>query len=111
MVLLLILIVYTVSSKQLRRSVQPLNKLTFEGWFVYMSVSLPTVGIICSNGWAYELYTLLSSILGVKELATMTICVAMHTVFWRLPLGLSEASCSLIGNSIGANNPKLAKQF
>ena len=110
-ILLVFMLVYTISSPVLRVSLQPMNKQSLKGWLSYLSVSLPTVAIICNNGWSYELYTLLSGVLGVKELATMTICVAMHISFWKLPLGLSEATCSLIGNCIGASNPNLAKRF
>ena len=54
---------------------------------------------------------ILAGILGVVEQAVNVILFNIIAVVYMMPLGMQEASCALIGNEIGANNPKLAKKY
>ena len=36
--------------------------------------------------------------------------VKVLEIVFMFPMGMQEAFCALIGNEIGANNPKLAKK-
>lgn len=49
--------------------------------------------------------------LGVDELATQTIVFMVAATLAMIPLGIQEATCSITGNCIGANNVPLAKRF
>ena len=53
----------------------------------------------------------MAGILGVLQLASLTICLNMHALLFRVPLGITEATGALLGNSVGANNVPLAKRF
>ena len=65
----------------------------------------------CTEWWSYELLVILAGILGVVEQAVNVILFNIIAVVYMMPLGMQEASCALIGNEIGANNPKLAKKY
>ena len=67
--------------------------------------------MLCSEWWAFEVLTFLAGTLGVIELASLTICLNLHSMLFRIPLGITEATSALLGNSIGANNVVLAKRF
>ena len=54
---------------------------------------------------------IMAGILGVLELASLTICMSIYLILFRVPLGITEATGALLGNSIGANNVRLAKRF
>ena len=76
-----------------------------------MKISLPSTAMLCSEWWAFEVLTFMGGTLGVVELASLTICLNLHALLFRVPLGITEATSALIGNSIGANNVALAKRF
>ena len=67
--------------------------------------------MLCSEWWAFEVLTFMGGTLGVIELASLTICLNLHSLLFRVPLGITEATSALLGNSIGANNVPLAKRF
>lgn len=87
-ILLAVLLAYILLSSQLRASLQPIGYDSLRGWPAYLNVSLPAVAMICIEGWAYELYSLLAGIVGVDELASMVTCITIHTLLWKVPLGL-----------------------
>ena len=47
----------------------------------------------------------------MKELAVQTIVTSGLAILFEVPSGISEATSSIIGNCIGANNVPLAKRF
>ena len=67
--------------------------------------------MLSAEWWAFELMVILAGILGITEQAANVILFNVVAVFYMIPLGMQEASCALIGNEIGANNPKLAKKY
>ena len=83
----------------------------FRGWDQYLAVSIPVTIMICSEWWAFEALTIMAGILGVVELASQTISINVLATLYMVVTGIQEATCSLIGNSIGANNVPLAKRF
>ena len=67
--------------------------------------------MLCSEWWAFEVIIMMAGILGIVPLASLTICLNIQALCGRMPLGITEASGSLMGNSVGANNTRLAKRF
>jgi len=67
--------------------------------------------MLCSEWWAFEVIAILAGTIGVNELAAQTICFSIKATLFMVPLGIQEATCGIVGNCIGANNVKLAKQF
>ena len=61
--------------------------------------------------WAFEAFIFMAGALGVLELASLTICLNVHGLLMRIPLGITEATGALLGNSVGAGNVSLAKRF
>ena len=59
--------------------------------------------MICAEWWAFEILTLLAGILGVTEQATQVLTFSMCATMFQIPMGIAEASCTIIGNEIGAN--------
>lgn len=93
-----------------------INKLgTFEGafseWWSYLSLALPSGFIICCEWWMYEVLTVLTGWLGVKELATIIIIFNTHNFIYDLSYGLSQASSSVIGRTLAEFGKDEAKKF
>ena len=110
-VLLLILFIYARCSPKIAEVLQPIDRDAFRGWCEYLKVSLPSTAMLCSEWWAFEVLVFLGGVLGVMELASLTICLNIHALLFRVPLGITEASGALLGNSIGAGNVPLAQRF
>ena len=84
---------------------------SFTGWASYLKLSLGATVMICAEWWSFELMVILSGILGVVEQAANVISFNVIAQLFMVPLGMQEASCALIGNEIGANNPQLARKY
>ena len=67
--------------------------------------------MLCAKWWAFEVIVLMAGMLGVTDLAAISLCLNVYALLFRVPLGFSEAAGALIGNSIGSDNVPLAKRF
>jgi len=105
------IVIYARCSPQVNQVLQSIDSDAFRGWSTYLRVSLPSTAMLCSEWWAFEVVFVLGGILGVLELAALSICLNVHSLLYRVPLGITEATSALLGNSIGANNVPLAKRF
>lgn len=88
-VLLLAVMVYSWWSPQLNQVLQPLDSESFRGWGEYLWVSLPTTVMICSEWWAYEIFTVIAATLGVNQLAAQVITNNVAMTLWMVPCGIS----------------------
>ncbi len=60
--------------------------------------------------WAFALTTVLSGVIGKVELATHTIVVTLASLSFMLPLGISIAAVTRVGNLVGARETEKAKR-
>jgi MATE family multidrug resistance protein len=49
-----------------------------------------------------------AALLGTEQVSAQTICLQVASLAFMVPLGLGIASCSLVGNAIGAGKRSLA---
>lgn len=76
---------------------------SFTEWGEYLAISIPVTAMICASWWAFEIFVLASGYIGVKEQAAQAILQNLSVFVFMVPLGIQEATCSLVGNSVGAN--------
>jgi len=57
--------------------------------------------MLCFEWWAFELLAIFSGYLGVIALAAEVVIINLVTFIFMLPLGISYAASSLVGNAIG----------
>lgn len=110
-ILFVAIAIYTRCTSQVNWILQPIDRDAFRDWGNYLRVSIPSMAMLCSEWWAFEVIFILAGILGVLELGALSICLNVHSLLYRLPLGVTEATSALIGNSIGADNVRLAYRF
>ena len=67
--------------------------------------------MLCAEWWALEVLAIFAGILGVIELASQIINFNVISILLTTSLGVQMATCTVIGNCIGANNVPLAKRF
>lgn len=95
---------------EVRRCIQPLSCESFriKEIIQFFKLGLPGTIMLCSEWWAYELLTISASFLGTHAVSAQTIILQISSLAFMIPLGLGVASCTLIGNCIGAGKEKLA---
>ena len=76
----------------------------------FVTLGFPGMAMLCSEWWAYELLTVMAGILGRQEVTAQSILMQILSLSFMLPLGMGIAACSIIGNSLGANRPRVAKE-
>ena len=55
----------------------PFDKTAFQDWEEYLKISIPATMMICSERWAFYVLTFLAGILGVIDLASITVVFSM----------------------------------
>lgn len=84
---------------------------SFDDWAEYIAISLPATLMLCAELWASELFVLIASSFGTEQLAAMVIVNNIGTLMVMFTIGAQEAICTMVGNSIGANNVPLARKI
>ena len=72
-VLMIITVIFSYCSPKVSKVLIPYDMEAFCGWGEYLAISIPAAAMICAEQFAFEFITLLAGMLGVVELATMTI--------------------------------------
>ncbi len=75
-----------------------------------MLLGLPVGVQLGLEMWAFQAATLLAGWLGEAELAAHTIVLNMASLSFMVPLGISMAAVTRIGNLLGAGDPKGAQR-
>jgi len=87
------------------------SRESLQGWKQFFRLGVPGALMICLEWWCFELLVLFAGIVGTQHAAAMAIVYQTIALAYMIPLGLSIATSSLVGNALGANQPKLARQF
>lgn len=65
--------------------------------------------MLCAEWWAFEVVALAAGWIGEKELAAQSIILTTSATAYMLPLGVSIAASTKIGNALGSGCPNRAK--
>ena len=61
--------------------------------------------------WSSDILTLIATYISVEVLAAQTCVRSFMMMSGMLPIGVAEATCTLVGNNVGAGLPELAKKL
>ncbi|TPX55066.1 hypothetical protein PhCBS80983_g05634 [Powellomyces hirtus] len=75
----------------------------------FLKLGVPCVAMTCSEWWAFEVVALAAGWLGEAELAAQTIALTTCSLAYVIPLGLSIAASTRIGNALGAYATQTAR--
>jgi len=103
--------VYASRREDIKEAIFMPDMDAFNGWKMYLKLAIPATLMLCGEWWYFELLTLTSGYLGVKEQAVMVILLNLLGFIWMVPMGFQEAFCTVIGNSMGENKPDLARKY
>jgi MATE family multidrug resistance protein len=85
--------------------------MAFTFFAEYLKKAVPAAILFAADWIGFEILTLMSSYIGSLSLAANVCLFNFITMIFMIPMGLSFASSTLVGNSIGANDVKHAKLF
>jgi len=77
----------------------------------FVNLGVPGTLMLCSEWWAYEILTIFAGRLGTNEVAAETIIMQLAALAFMLPLGLSVATASIVGNALGKGKRNYAIQM
>ena len=83
----------------------------FFGLLQIITLAVPGTLMIVSEWIAYEAVALAAGLLGTTSLAAQTIAINTDSLLFMIPMGISVATSTRIGNLLGANKPNEAKRI
>jgi len=87
------------------------DSFNFDSIYGFMKSAVPAAVLFAADWIGFEIQILLSSYLGEVSFAANVYYFNFATLIFMIPLGISYAASSLVGNCIGKNNFKLAKMY
>jgi MATE family multidrug resistance protein len=87
------------------------DRESFSRWGEYLAISIPVTIMICAEVGVFNVFVIMSGYLGVVDQAAQVILMCLNELMFMAALGFMEATCSLVGSSIGAKNVTLAKRI
>lgn len=98
----------SLQHRSVQITLRPWDKRALQQWWEFLKLGIPGAAMTCSEWWAYEILTLMASRLGTASVAAQSLMLQVLALAFMVPLGLSIATASLIGNAIGAQQKDLA---
>lgn len=87
------------------------NSDSFIGLWDYLKLAVPSAMMLCLEWWVFEGVSIEAGWLSTEELGAYIVLFNLITLLFQVPLGLSFALNSFVGNSMGDNKPKTAKRY
>ena len=88
-----------------------INSDSFKGLYEYLTYSVPCYIMIALECWGFEMLSIYSGYIGVKELGTSIILINIIIFLFMVPLGISFIASSMVGNNLGGNRPRIARIY
>lgn len=91
---------------------QPWSRAALDprGLWAIAALGLPVGVQLGLEMWAFQAATLLAGWIGEVELAAHTIVINLASLSFMVPLGISMAAVTRVGNLLGAGNPQAAQR-
>jgi len=87
------------------------EKRILSGLGKYLKLAIPCMFFVLIEWSAWNIQIIMAGLIGVNELAAMTIYCQYIIVLATIPMGLMMTQCTLVGNQIGKGNVAKAKLY
>merc|ERR1712176_193223 len=94
-----------------RNSIIKVSRSAFQGWGPYMRLAIPATLQLCSDWWLWEVIAIVVGWFGAEVQAAHNSACNFQAVAFMPAIGISISAATLVGVSLGENNPKKTKQF
>ncbi|XP_033833727.1 multidrug and toxin extrusion protein 1-like [Periophthalmus magnuspinnatus] len=97
--------------------IKKLHKATWDGWSMeclrewglFLSLALPSMVMMCSEWWLYEVGSFLAGLISEVELGAQSVIYELAIVVFMMPIGFATAASVRVGCALGAGNIEQAK--
>lgn len=100
----------SLSHEAVQRTLSRPNRRALDEWGKYIGLGIPGAAMICSEWWAFEILAFFASRLGTASVAAQSLTLQILCLAYMVPLGLSIATASLVGNALGAKQRQWATE-
>jgi MATE family multidrug resistance protein len=94
-----------------RSSILKISRSAFQGWGDYMRLAIPATLQLCSDWWLWEVIAIVVGWFGAEVQAAHNSACNFQAVAFMPAIGVSISAATLVGVSLGENDPKKAKQI
>ncbi|XP_072302216.1 multidrug and toxin extrusion protein 1-like [Eucyclogobius newberryi] len=97
--------------------IKKLHKATWDGWSMdclrdwglFLSLALPSMVMMCSEWWLYEIGIFLAGIISDVEQGAQSVVHELAIIAFMMPIGFSIAASVRVGCALGAGDIEQAK--
>ena len=109
--MLAILTIHLHCIKEVHEALFLPDRSAFMNWMPHLRISCPATFMIVLEVWAVEVLGVFAGWISINDQAVNSILQCFNSVMFMVPIGAQAAACALIGEQIGANNVKQAREF
>eukprot|EP01089_Gocevia_fonbrunei_P013641 TRINITY_DN3532_c0_g1_i1.p1 TRINITY_DN3532_c0_g1~~TRINITY_DN3532_c0_g1_i1.p1 ORF type:complete len:443 (+),score=38.67 TRINITY_DN3532_c0_g1_i1:41-1369(+) len=88
----------------------PWNTECLKGWIEYFKLAVPGTIMYCAEWWGYEVHTLVAGLISETALAVTSVLLNTVNLIFMIPLGISSAATTRVGNALGNSDAIGAKR-
>uniref|UniRef100_A0A3Q1JBB6 Multidrug and toxin extrusion protein n=1 Tax=Anabas testudineus TaxID=64144 RepID=A0A3Q1JBB6_ANATE len=77
---------------------------SLQEWGSFMKLAIPSMLMVCFEWWVYEFGGFLAGMLSEEELAAQHVVIMVAFLTYMFPLGVQAATCTRVGNALGAGD-------
>jgi len=81
-----------------------------DDWMPFLKMGVPGMLMYCAEWWASEVIALAAGFIGDTDLAAQSVVTTTNSIIFMIPLGISVAVNTRVGNLLGAGQPEKAKK-
>jgi len=109
----ILILIYMYLYKPNNDEVHFFNSSTFNFFFIYefAKYALPSAVLFAADWIGFDILTIMASYLSEVDLAANICLFNFMTLIFMIPMGISFATTTFVGNAIGGNNVEIAKKF
>ncbi|CAI2367237.1 unnamed protein product [Moneuplotes crassus] len=108
---LVLLTLFCMKTSKIHREGWHYELGSFEDLTQFINLAVPSTMMRCLEYWVCELIMIFSGWCGVKDQAAAIAIFNVFSALYRLISGISMATSNLVGNCLGNNDAKNAKQY
>ncbi|KAL5553344.1 hypothetical protein UlMin_040745 [Ulmus minor] len=107
----LLLAAYVKFSQACRLTWTGFSKDSFNDFFSFVRLAIPSATMICFEYWSFEMVILLSGLLKNPTLETSVLSISVNTMWmvYMISVGLGGAISTRVSNELGAGQPEKAQ--
>jgi MATE family multidrug resistance protein len=87
------------------------NKDSFNGWWEYLKIALPSAFLICAEWLAYEITAFIAIWIGKIDYTVHIILSSINLNLFTFPFGFGTVACIILGHSICKKSINYVKKY